>query len=66
MKVATEYPKMPTKTVGTRRDLHPLAFAIPAPVVGPPTFAFDASNNDFLSNLRSFPTPRMIAKCTAI
>ena len=45
--VATAYPNTPTRIAGTTNDLHPLALAIPAAVVGPPTFALLASNSWF-------------------
>lgn len=64
-KVAMAMPKMPARMPGTINEVHPLAVAIPQAVVGPPTFAFEAISNSFLSKPRIFPTPKMIARCTA-
>lgn len=64
--VAVAYPKTPTNIVGTSRDLHPLAAAMPAPVVGPPTLAFEARSNSLRSKDMRRPIPRMRARCTAI
>ncbi|CAA7411108.1 unnamed protein product [Spirodela intermedia] len=61
--VAIDIPKIPTRTAGTTREPHPLAVAIPQAVVGPPTLAFEAKSNNFLSKPRSFPTPSIKDRC---
>lgn len=63
-KVAMEIPKMPARTPGTVKELHPLVLAIPQAVVGPPILALEAISSVFRSNPRSLPTPSMRTKCT--
>lgn len=60
--VAMAIPKMPARMPGTMRDAHPFAVAIPHAVVGPPTLAFDAISNNFKSNRKILPSPRIIAR----
>lgn len=65
-KVAIAIPKMPARIPGTIKEVQPLAVAIPQAVVGPPTLAFDAIRSNFCSNPSSLPSPRIMARCTAI
>ncbi|GER51033.1 protein kinase superfamily protein [Striga asiatica] len=65
-KVAIAIPKMPAKIPGTIKEVHPLEVAMPQAVVGPPTFAFDASSKSLSSKPNIFPSPSMIARWTPI
>lgn len=60
--VAMDIPNMPARIPGTINVFQPFVVAIPQAVVGPPTFAFEASNNSFGSNPRIFPIPKMTAR----
>lgn len=62
--VAIDIPNMPTRMPGTTKVVHPLAVAIPQAVVGPPMFAFDASNISFWSIWNSFPNPSITTRWT--
>ena len=52
-------PTMLRRIPGPSRDFQPLKVATPAAVVIPPTFAFDATNNSFVSKPRNLPIPRI-------
>ena len=62
--VAVAYPKIPMSKAGTTRAFHPLACAMAAAVVGPPTHAFEAKYNSRNGRRRrNLPNPTSKAKC---